>query len=89
MSKTESSNITLTWNSSANNGGDAELDRLTPVYNNDEQSASYIHDRVKYVHVDCGFHNNRKLGLVLIEEGKSLHDTVMKRIISGDVQYAP
>jgi hypothetical protein len=88
MGKTESSYLALTWVNSAICGEGAELDRVTPICNNVEQSEGSIHDRLKYVHVSCGFYNKRKLGEVLFEEGRSFKGIVMKRIISGEVEYA-
>ena len=78
MSKGETSDLTLAWMNLANCGENAELDGLTPICKLVEQSTSKVHDRLKYFHADCGFHNKRKSGL---------ESTIMTRILNGDIQY--
>ena len=81
MGKTESAHLSLIWAGSANYGGGAESERLASIYNF-EQSARTARDRLKYVHVNCDFHNKRKLCQIMFE------GTVMDRILGGDFLYA-
>ena len=60
MSEIKSSHPSIAW-FSAGNGEGAELDKLTQICAFTEQSVNIICGRLKYIHANFGFYNNRKI----------------------------